>query len=69
MDDHPTECLIWMTALSAAIERARNATTQLERLAALEALDEARARLEETLACVREELALGAAPRPGELLS
>ncbi|MDQ3037454.1 MAG: hypothetical protein M3Y87_33980 [Myxococcota bacterium] len=63
MDDHPTEALIWMTALAAAIDRAQGATSQLERLAALEALDEARQRLDEVLAQVREELTHGFAPR------
>lgn len=63
MDDNPTEAMIWMTALAAAIERAENATTQSERLGALEAIDEARQRLDEVLARVREQLAHGVAPR------
>jgi hypothetical protein len=63
MDDHPTEALIWMMALAAALDRAKHASTQSERLGALEAIDEARQRLDDALARTREELALGFAPR------
>lgn len=59
MDNHPIEAMIWMTALAAAIERARNATSHRERLGALEAIDDARQSLDEVLSQLRDELALG----------
>lgn len=69
MDDPSTEALIWMAALRAALERANNALTQHERLTALEALDETRTRLDEALARVREDVALGVEPKSSPLLS
>lgn len=69
MDDPSTEALIWMAALRAALERARCAFTQHERLSALEALDETRTRLDDALARVREEVALGVEPKSPPMLS
>jgi hypothetical protein len=59
MDNIPTEALIWMTALASATERARHAPTQHERLAALEAVEEARQRLDEVLTSMHEDVAFG----------
>ncbi len=59
MNNHPIEALIWMAALSAAIERAKNATSHRERLSALEAIDDARQSLDEALSLFRDELAMG----------
>jgi hypothetical protein len=65
MDNHPIEALIWMTALAAAIERARNASSHRERLSALEAIDDARQSLDEALSLLRDELAMGLDTRDG----
>jgi len=59
MDNIPTEALIWMAALTAAIGRARHAATQDERTAAIEAVEEARSRLDEVLASMHEETTFG----------
>ena len=69
MDDPSTEATIWLAALAAALRRAQSASTQQERLAALEALDETKMRLDDALARVREELALGVEPPSDALLS
>lgn len=69
MDDPSTEALIWMAALRAALERAKCAFTQHERLAALEVIDEMRTRLDDSLLRVREEVALGVEPKSAQLLS
>jgi hypothetical protein len=60
MDHSPlTEALIWISMLTAALERADRAVSATERLAALEAIDEAQTQLADATARMREQLALG----------
>ena len=52
---HNAEVLIWTMALESALNRLDSAATRHERIAALEAVEEARERLESLLDGVRAE--------------